>query len=56
MSKKKTFVLRIDPHSFAALEKWAQDEFRSINGHVEYLLRQALKEHGRLPNDSNNDQ
>ena len=50
MTKKKAFVLRIDPAQIAALERWAQDEFRSINGQIEYLLNEALKKAGRLKN------
>ena len=53
MAKKKAFVLRIQPEKIAALEKWAQDEFRSINGQIEYLLNEALKSSGRLKNDEN---
>jgi hypothetical protein len=48
MSKKKAFVLRIDPVKMEALEKWAADEFRSINGQIEWILDQALKKSGRL--------
>lgn len=47
MSKKKAFVLRVQPETFEALERWAQDEFRSSNGQIEYLLNQALKKAGR---------
>ena len=46
-SKKKSFVLRMDPETFRDLEKWAADEFRSLNGQIEYLLHQALKNSGR---------
>ena len=42
MSKKKAFVLRIDPKKLDAVEKWADDEFRSINGQIEWILDQAL--------------
>lgn len=48
MAVKKSFVLRIDPEVSAALERWAADEFRSMNGQIEYLLSQALKKNGRL--------
>lgn len=48
-SKKKSFPLRLDPTIYEALERWAADEFRSVNGHMEYLLREALKDAGRLP-------
>lgn len=49
MAKKKNFPLRIDPELFAVLQEWSSDEFRSINGHIEFLLRQAAKDAGRLP-------
>ncbi len=49
MSKqKKAFPLRLDPDLHRALEQWASDEFRSVNGHIEYLLREALMKAGRL--------
>lgn len=41
--------MRIDPALFQALQKWSDDEMRSINGQVEYALRDALKRAGRLP-------
>ena len=46
-SKNKSFVLRIEPEMMEALEKWAADEFRSVNGQIQYLLNQALKQAGR---------
>jgi len=48
MAGKKSFVLRIDEATYKALEKWANDEFRSVNGQIEWLLDQKLKEAGRL--------
>ncbi len=39
---KKSFVLRIDENTFRLLEKWANDEFRSVNGQIEFLLHQSL--------------
>jgi hypothetical protein len=48
MGQKKTFVLRIDPEKFAALEKWAADEFRSTNGQIEWIIDQVLRKAGRL--------
>ncbi len=48
MLKKKSFVLRIDPDKLEALEKWSSDEFRSINGQIEWIIDQALKKAGRL--------
>ncbi|MFM9327731.1 toxin-antitoxin system HicB family antitoxin [Paenibacillus mesotrionivorans] len=50
MAPKKSFPLRIDPKLYEALERWAADEFRSVNGHLEYVLREALRKAGRLPN------
>lgn len=47
--KRKSFVLRIQPDDYAALERWAADEFRSINGQMEFLLHEALRRSGRLP-------
>lgn len=46
-SEKKRFVLRIDAEQLKILEKWAADEFRSINGQIEYLLNKAIKEQKR---------
>jgi len=46
-SKNKNFVLRIDNERMEALEKWAADEFRSVNGQIVYILDQALKKSGR---------
>lgn len=48
MSQKKSFALRLDAELYEALEKWAQDEFRSINGQIEWALHQQLKSRGRL--------
>jgi len=48
MSKKKSFVLRIQPEVYDAMERWAADEFRSVNGQIEYLLQQALRSAGRI--------
>ncbi|MBO9633862.1 MAG: hypothetical protein J7578_12160 [Chitinophagaceae bacterium] len=47
MSNKKSFVLRIDEDVYKALEKWAADEFRSVNGQIEWLIDKALKDNGR---------
>ena len=44
MAAKKSFVLRMDEAMYTALEKWAADEFRSVNGHLEWIISQALKE------------
>lgn len=47
MADKKAFILRINPQILKDLEKWADDEFRSVNGQIEYLLQSALIEAGR---------
>jgi hypothetical protein len=52
MSKKKPFVLRIDPETLKAIEKWAADEFRSTNGQLEWIIDNALKKAGRLKENS----
>lgn len=44
---KKNFVLRIDDETYKALEKWAADEFRSVNGQLEFIIDRALKDSGR---------
>ncbi|MCX2720267.1 Arc family DNA-binding protein [Lentiprolixibacter aurantiacus] len=49
MSKRKSFVLRIDPALFKQIEKWAEDEFRSVNGQLEWIINKSLKDHKRLP-------
>ena len=44
---RKSFLLRMPPDLYAALEKWAADELRSVNGQIEYVLAQAVKGAGR---------
>lgn len=46
--KKKTFVLRINPEILTAVEKWAADDFRSINGQLEWIINSALRDAKRL--------
>jgi hypothetical protein len=48
MAEKKPFALRIDAATMKALEKWAADEFRSVNGQIEWVLHKALREAGRI--------
>lgn len=48
MSGKKSFVLRIDPETFKQIEKWAADEFRSVNGQLEWMIHKSLKDAKRL--------
>jgi len=47
MAVKKTFVLRLNEETYKALEKWAADEFRSVNGQLEWIIDQALSKAGR---------
>jgi hypothetical protein len=44
MAKKKSFVLRLDPDVYDALEKWAAQEFRSANGQIEWIIAKALRD------------
>ena len=51
MAKKETtknFVLRVDAETMDALEKWAADEFRSINGQLQWIIAEALRKNGRM--------
>ncbi len=52
MTKKKSFVLRLNPEIYKKLEKWAADEFRSANGQIEWIIDKALKESGRFKKDA----
>jgi hypothetical protein len=54
MAKKKAFVLRLQPEMLEAFEKWAADDFRSINGQIEWVLHNALQKAGRLKKPSTN--
>jgi hypothetical protein len=47
LAERKPFLLRVDPALLAELERWAQDELRSTNGQIEFLLRRALADSGR---------
>ena len=49
MAESKRFLLRLDPHLFEALRRWAEDDLRSINGQIEYLLTDQVRRGGRLP-------
>jgi hypothetical protein len=48
MAKKKSFVLRIDPDVYDAIEKWAAQEFRSANGQIEWIITKALRDARRV--------
>lgn len=56
MPERKSFLLRVDPETFDAVQKWAADELRSVNGQVEFLLRRALRDAGRLAKEPRPDQ
>jgi hypothetical protein len=47
VAERKAFLLRIDPEVLAALQRWANDELRSLNAQIEFLLRRALRTEGR---------
>jgi hypothetical protein len=48
VAERKPFLLRLDPATLDAMQRWANDEFRSLNGQIEYVLTRALREAGRL--------
>ena len=52
MSEKKPFALRIDSETMKSIEKWAADEFRSVNGQIEWMLNDTLKKAKRLKTKS----
>jgi hypothetical protein len=49
MGQRKAYPLRLDPTVYEALQRWADAELRSVNAHIEFLLRRALQDAGRLP-------
>ena len=51
MPARKPFLLRIDPQVLEALAKWAADDLRSLNAQIEYLLRRAAQQAGRVPRE-----
>ena len=51
MEERKSFLVRIDPKVLDAVRKWADDDLRSLNGQIEFLLRKALREAGRVKPD-----
>lgn len=52
MAERRPFLLRLDPEVLDALQRWAADELRSLNGQIEFVLRRALAEQGRPPRGS----
>ena len=55
MAQRKAYPLRLDPVLYEALQRWADAELRSLNAHIEFLLRRALQEAGRLPDRRDDD-
>ncbi|MSR32005.1 MAG: hypothetical protein EXR99_10915 [Gemmataceae bacterium] len=53
MAEKKAFLLRLEPELHRVMQRWADDELRSLNGQMEYALRLALKNAGRRPREEN---
>ncbi len=51
MTSRESFLLRTDPMVLEALRRWSRDELRSVNGQIEYILRRALADAGRLPEE-----
>jgi hypothetical protein len=51
MSERKAFLLRIDPEVLDAVQRWANDDLRSLNAQVEFVLRRVLRQEGRLPGE-----
>ena len=48
MSERKAFLLRIDPRCWTRVQRWANDDLRSLNAQIEFVLRKVLKQEGRL--------
>jgi hypothetical protein len=53
VAERKPFLLRIDPAVLEALQRWAADDLRSLNGQIEFVLRDALAKAGRAPKSEN---
>ena len=51
MAQRKPFLLRLDPELLKKLQYWANDELRSLNGQIEFILRKAIKDAGRIKDD-----
>ena len=56
MADRKAFLLRIDPKLLEAVQRWADDDLRSLNAQIEFLLRRTLREAGRLKDGSDQSQ
>jgi hypothetical protein len=54
MAARKAFALRIDERTLAAMQRWANDDLRSLNAQIEFVLRESLRRSGRLPKERKN--
>jgi hypothetical protein len=52
LADKKAYPLRISPEVLDAMQRWAEDELRSLNAQIEYVLREALRKSGRMKSDT----
>jgi len=55
VSERKAFLIRVDPALLDALQRWANDDLRSLNAHIEFVLRDGLRRAGRLPKPKSRD-
>jgi hypothetical protein len=55
LAERKAFLLRIDPAVLAAVQRWANDDLRSLNAQIEFLLRRSLRDAGRLKDRTTDD-
>ena len=55
MAERKAFLIRIDPKVLTSVQRWANDDLRSLNAQIEFLLRRALRDSGRLKKGPDDD-
>jgi len=55
VAERKAFLIRIDPKVLTGVQRWANDDLRSLNAQIEYLLRRALRDAGRMKRDPDGD-
>ncbi len=53
--QSKGFLLRLDPATMKTVEKWAAQEFRSVNGQLQWIVNESLRRHGKLPGKNNSE-
>jgi hypothetical protein len=56
LAERKNYPLRLDPEVYEAIRRWADDELRSVNAQIEFLLRDSLRRAGRLPASADTEQ